>query len=458
MDRTGNQATVGGSEPSLVLSDILSVGLLDIRPNNQRGTPLSSRTATMSLKSNAEPTPMNQNGGMSAVTQPERPHLPKDSEADGDTEDNNPDISKEDLADAAELRIYSHLGVIQMSGAIQRAKTMIPRNLALQRETIHQIQHFFFVSDTSNRKGSSQIFYHSGFLRYTTEKVQKVYSRYLATGDNETGMPSKAELLAIRFCNPNETAGMTEDLGGYLQSMNRADLTQVEGVEKREQTSRGALISHFDDIDDMKKRIRALEASAPPQELEHLTKKSDFKTAIQDFRVSVKGALDRRLSKDDLNKVTAKYDKGLDDLLKRSNADRNTAKELAENLDDALAKHAKDLNDLAEKQAQDLKDLENRFQASLRGTPLAGLGTITGQARKRPFADASDAGNRPGPKVVTFDPNVTFLDADLLDADLLDSDLLDADLLDYASHGDENQAKKRRVDDGMGKMDFSDIV
>lgn len=307
MDRTGNQVTVGGNEPSRVLLDILLVGLLDIRSNDQLGTPLSSRTATMSLKSNAEPTPTSQNGNISAATQPERPQSPKDSEADGDTEDNNPDLSEEDLADAAELTICSHLGAIQMSGAIHRAKTMIPRNLALQRETIRQIQHFFVVSDTSNRIGSSQIFYHSGFLRYTTEKVQKVYSRYLATGDNVTGMSSKAELLAIRFCNPSKTAGMSEELGGYLPSMNRADLTQVEGVEKREQTSRGALISHFDDIDDMKKRIRALEPSAPPQELEHLTKKSDvMESAIQDFRVSVKGALDRRLSKDDLSKVTAK--------------------------------------------------------------------------------------------------------------------------------------------------------
>jgi hypothetical protein len=256
------------------------------------------------------------------------------------------------------------------------------------------------------------------------------------------GMPSRAELLAMRFCNPNKTAPMFEELGGYLQAMKRADLTQVEGVAKPEQTLLGALINHFDAMDDMKTRVRALEMSACPQELEHLTNKSAvMETAIQDFRVSVKGALDRRLSKRDLNKVTAKYDKALGDLLKRSNADRDTAKELADNLDDALAKHAKDLNDLAEKQAQDPKDPP---EDHLRGTPPAGRGTIAGQAPKRPLADASDAGNRLGSAVPMFDANDLFLDADFLDD---------------AHHGDENHAKKRRrVDDAMGKMDFGDIV
>ncbi|KAK0743701.1 hypothetical protein B0T18DRAFT_392432 [Schizothecium vesticola] len=320
----------------------------------------------MSLKSNEEPTPMSKRGSTSTATQPERSQLPKDSEADDDTEDNDPDLSEEDLADAAKLTIYSH---------------------------------------TEN---------------------SKVYFQYLVTSDNLTGMPSKAELLAIRF---------------------------FEGVEKSEQTLLGALVNHFDAMDDMRKRIHALETSARPQELGHLTKKlTVVEIAIQDFRVSVKEALDRRLSKDVLNKVTAKYDKDFDDLLKRSNTDRDTAKELADNLDDALAKHAKDVNDLAEKQAQDLKNLENRFQASLRdrqavalprGTPPAGRGTITGQARKRPLTDASDADNRLGSAVPMFDAHDLFLDADFLD---------------NAYCGDENQAKKRRVDAAVGKLDFSDIL
>lgn len=68
---------------------------------------------------------------------------------------------------------------------------------------------------------------------------------------------------------------MFEELGGYLQAMNRADLTQVEGAGKGEQTLLGALVKHFDAMDDMEKRIRTLEVSARPQDLGHLTKKCD---------------------------------------------------------------------------------------------------------------------------------------------------------------------------------------
>lgn len=135
--------------------------------------------------------------------------------------------------------------------------------------------------------------------------------------------------------------------------------------------------------------------------------------AIGDFKRSVKKALDRRLSKDDLDKVTTKYDKALDDLLERCNADRETAKALA-----------------AEKQAQGLKDLENQlhafFRDHLRESPLAGRSTITRQTRKRHFTDASDDDNRLGTTVLMSDDNDVFLDSDVSGD---------------ASDGDENRSK-----------------
>lgn len=279
MDRTGNDATVGDNKPSSALSDSPS----DIQP--ALDNPLSPKTAAMSLKSSAEPTPTREDGSPSSVTEPERPELLKDSEMDGNIEDDDFVLSEEELSYAGEVRICCESGIIKMSEAIHRANAMIPLNLALQRATIHQIQQFFAKSDTSVPRRHYITFSRSEFLRSTIEKVEKVNFQYLVTGDNATSMPSKAELLAIRFCHPSKTAPMFEELGGYLQAMNRADLTQVEGAGKGEQTLLGALVKHFDAMDDMKKRIRTLEVSARPQDLGHLTKKCDvMENAIGDCK------------------------------------------------------------------------------------------------------------------------------------------------------------------------------
>lgn len=426
MNRVGSDATVGGDD---LFTGVLSDSISDIRLNTEFAAPLSARTATMSLNSNAEHTPMSGKENTSAVTPPERPELSKGSEVGGNNEADDFVLSEEDIAHAAKVTIYSRSGKIRMSDAIDRAVAIIPRDLELQRATIRQIQLFFFMSDGPGEKKVAFSFTRSVFLRRIAEEVNKAFAQDSTTGDNMTGMASTAELWAVRFCNPKEMAPRVENRGGLLQTMNKADLTQVEGIQMHEQTPSDPLINHVvnhvDAMDDMKQRIHALETSARHQDLDHLTKKSDvMETAIQDFRMPVKGALDRRLSKDDLDKVTAKYDKALDDLLKQANADRETAKALAE------------------KQAQDLKNLENRLEAFFRGTPLAGRGTITGPACKRPLADASDAGNRSGSTVLMSDDSDVFLDSESLCG---------------ASHGGESQAKKRRVDNAMGKMDFSDI-
>ncbi|KAK1836596.1 hypothetical protein QBC39DRAFT_88837 [Podospora conica] len=385
---------------------------------------------TTKLKNIAEPSPPDEEGGGAhAAThhqglQHRLNRLLQDSELCNNLEDDDSVLSETDTAysDDADLDLseeglastegylYGEGRWITVNKAIMRAKTMIPSDLALQQATIDCIQQLFAAATDSDEYDKNE------FLRRTIKKVRRVHAQFVATGDKETGMPSKAELLAIRCSNPGKSR--YSKLCGYLELMNHAGLTYPEDPRKGAKNMQDAITNYSNTMDDVKKRLSALEGSTYPQGAQDVANEvAIIENAIQDFRDAVKGALDRRASIDDL--------------------------------ENAMAKQAKDIDALRKKQAQDLKDVEHRLQAShdqaikrlqdqltaaARGTQPAGWGTITGRTPRRPLTNASDTSNK---RRAASKFNVRDLSPD-------------ADL--------GAPVKKRRVDGGMDKMDFSDIV
>lgn len=113
------------------------------------------------------------------------------------------------------------------------------------------------VKSTADNKAYAN----NNVLRVVRNSLSKALQSYRVKGSADDQLPSKAVILALRYCNPS--AGLTAEIAGILAQMNRLDLAQVgvmQAAGPRSYNAFEGLVSK--EMDAVTARVSVLEKKA----------------------------------------------------------------------------------------------------------------------------------------------------------------------------------------------------